>query len=273
MIKDLKRFFFGFEIFTLWPELPKEKKMIDEKNRHITLLFLGEYNVKEIEKYLRGLPKLDLKVALAGYFDKCLFLPKRQPRLVAFSVDFFEKNKHVEKFQNKLVDFFKNKNFEIKQKNNFLPHVTICRNHFDMQKWQESFKPFPLYIKSINLYESLGNSEYKTIWKKDFLKPFDEISHTADIAFIIRGESYKDLLYNSFIALSFKSLDFFSYHKHLLDGHLLDVFSIDDVIINLNEIITKAEIDGKHIPFKAVSFHSDIEKKDDILSWEMIVDV
>jgi SHS2 domain-containing protein len=183
-------------------------------------------------------------------------------------VNFFEKNKIVENFQKELFEFFQKKHFPLKQDNKYLPHVTICRNHFDQKIWEKSFRLLPLYIKSFNLYESLGHSEYNTLWKKDFIRPFEEIKHTADIAFIVKGKTYQDLLYNSFIALSFKSLDFLLYHEVLER-----VDSIDDVIINLNNVITKAEIDGIHIPFKAVSFHSHIEKKDNILLWEMIVDV
>jgi len=149
-----------------------------------------------------------------------------------------------------------------------LPHVTVCRNEFKMDEWEKSFEPFAFYVKSFNLFESLGSSEYKTLWKKEFLKPFDEIEHTADIAFNIRGEDFSGLLYNAFIALSFKERIFLNYYKELKN-----VSNIDDVIINLNELVTKAEIDGIHMPFKAISFHSDIKREDDILSWEMIVDV
>jgi len=268
MTKDIKRLFLGFEIFTHWPELPKEKKMIDEENRHITLLFLGDNSISSIKSYMDNLPQLDLKVGAVGFFEKCLFWPIKHPRLVAYGIDFFENNNLMEKFQKDLVEFFKSKNHQIREKNNFLPHVTICRDHFDVTKWQRNFRPFPLYIKSFNLYESLGHSEYKTLWKKDYIRPFDEIPHTADIAFTIKGESYNELLYNSFIALSFKSFDFFDYYSELRS-----IKNVDDIIIKLNDIITKAEIKGLSMPFKAVSFNSHIEKKDDIFSWEMIVDV
>ncbi len=268
MEKNDKRVFFGFEIEVFWIELPKEKKIISENNRHITLLFLGKNDVNEINKYLNELPSCNFEIGPVGYFNKCLFLPPKHPRLIAYQADFFEKNKFIRDFQKKLFDFFKKKNFLVKQNNNFLPHVTICRNDFDKQVWKNSFKFLPLFIKSFNFYESLGSSEYKTLWKKDFIEPFEEIKHTADIAFIVKGKNYTDLLFNSFIALSFKSLDFLLYYKELKE-----VNSIDDVIINLNDIVTKAEIDGLYIPFKAISFHANIEKKDDILNWEMIVDV
>ena len=77
-----------------------------------------------------------------------------------------------------------------------------------------------------------------------------------------------DLLYNSFTALSFKATDFINYHKMLKKPS-----SIDDIIINLNEIITHCEIDEKTLPFKAVSFHQNLTKKNNLLNWEMIIDV
>jgi len=268
MENNKKKVFFGFEIETFWIDIPKEKKNISEKNRHITLLFLGENDITKINNLLDILPSCNFEIGLVGFFKKCLFLPLKKPKLIAYQVDFFEKNEIVENFQKQLFEFFKKKNFQIKQNNKFLPHVTICRNDFNIEVWKSSFKFLPLYIKSFNFYESLGHGEYNTLWKKDFIKPFEEIKHTADIAFNIKGKTYTDLLYNGFIALCFKSLAFLSYYKELKK-----VDSVDDVIINLNDIVTNAEIDGMHMPFKAISFHANIEKKDEILNWEMIVDV
>ena len=269
MLNEKKRIFFAFEIEAIWQNVPKENKIIEEKNRHITLLFLGENNLLEVEKYLNELPELETKIAPVGFFDKCIFLPEKKPRLVAYSVNFLNKKTNIENFQKKLFDFFQNKNFVLKERLKiFLPHVTICRNNFDLKKFKENFIQTPLYVKSFNLFESLGHSVYKTLWKKSFIEPFLEIEHTADIAFTIRGTTYLELLYNSFIALCFKWINFLNNYEDLDE-----VNSIDDVIINLNELITKAEIKGEHLPFKAVSFHSDIIKKDDILNWEMIVDV
>ncbi|MBN2480072.1 MAG: hypothetical protein JXA94_07575 [Parachlamydiales bacterium] len=269
MNTEKKRLFFAFDICAFWIDFPKENKIIQEQNRHITLLFLGENNIEDVIQYLNEISKLPSIIGPICEFDKLLFLPEKHPRLVAFNVNFLEKEKEMENFQKRLVSFFKEKDFEIKHRDNFKAHITVCRNSFNIENWKNSFRKAPLYIKSFNLFESLGNSEYRSLWNKDFLAPFEEIRHTADIAFIIKGENFLDLLFHAFIALSFNSLDFFKY-KDLL---LKEVKNIDDVIINLNEIITQAEIDGIHLPFKAVSFHSDIFEKDKILNWEMIVDV
>ena len=263
-----KKLFFAFDIEANWLKYPIEKKMIDEKSRHLTLLFLGFINFQNIKTYLIDLPKLDLKIGAVGYFDKLLFLPQNHPRVLSFDVEFLEKKEKIYEFQKQLVSFFKERNFEINQKESFLPHVTICRDSFNSKNWKENFQRSSLYIKGFCLYESIENSIYNILWKKDFLDPFEEIKHTADIAFIVRGENFLDLLIHSFSAISFKDPKLINY-IHLLKNPN----SIDDVIINLNEIVTQAEIDGENISFKAISFHADIVKKDEILYWEMIVDV
>ncbi len=269
MQEDKKRIFFGFEIEANWLKIPEEKKIIQEKNRHITLLFLGEQKFLDIKNCLNEIPLLDLKISPIGFFDKILFLPKKHPRVVAYQANFFDKNQKIQNFQKDLFEFFKKKNFNLKNnRNNFVAHVTICRNEFAIDMWKKNFEPFAFYVKSFNLFESLGSSDYLTLWKKEFIKPFDEIAHTADIAFNIRGENFLQLFQNAFIALSFKEKKVLNYY---LD--IKNIESIDDVIINLNEIVTNAEIDGIHIPFKAISFHSNIKKENKILSWEMIVDV
>ncbi len=267
-MKNEKRLFFAFVVETNWPGFPEEHKLITQENRHLTVLFLGNQDFDRLESLIDKMPKLSDEISVVGQFNKCIFLPQKEPRLVAWQIDFFEKIYLLKEFQKKMFLFFKENGFDIKNKNNFLPHITICRNQFDKQQWEESFKALPLYIKGLHLFESLGNSQYKSVWQKEFIKPFEEIHHTADIAYIVKGKGFDDLLLNAFTALSFKDNQFLNY-KYLLKK----ASSIDDVIINLNELITKAEIEGKHLPFKAVSFHSDIETKDNILHWEMIVDV
>jgi SHS2 domain-containing protein len=99
--------------------------------------------------------------------------------------------------------------------------------------------------------------------------PFEEKEHTADIAFIIRGENFNELYHNAQIALCFYHNKIFPY----LQLNQKEKTNIDEVIISLNEIITiiDREIGS---PFKAVSFHSNITtSKQNLLQWEMIVDV
>lgn len=50
-----------------------------------------------------------------------------------------------------------------------------------------------------------------------------------------------------------------------------EVGSLEEVIMKLNEIVTHGDREIG-TPFKAVSFHGDV-KEEEILTWEMIVDV
>jgi hypothetical protein len=99
------------------------------------------------------------------------------------------------------------------------------------------------------------------------LPPFEEKEHTADLAFIVRGQTPQELHRNAQLALSFKFpmlLPFFS--KNLQT-------TLDGIIIALNEMVGSADA-ACGSPLKAISFHGQIkEDAYQILHWEMIVDV
>jgi RNA 2',3'-cyclic 3'-phosphodiesterase len=109
--------------------------------------------------------------------------------------------------------------------------------------------------------------EYQSLWEIPLLSPFEEFEHTADIAFLVRGTTPQELHRNAQLALAFKFpkiLPFFS--KRLQD-------TLDEIIIALNEMVGKADAECG-CPFKAVSFHGQIKaEEENLLHWEMIVDV
>ena len=261
------RFFFGFGLDTLWPEKLPFSKVIDEKNRHLTLVFLGEKTFEEIDNIKKELPFPEFETAPVAEFDKCLFLPEKKPRLVAWHVNFLEKQKQIIDFQRKLLKTLKEKGFCSNHREEFLAHVTICRDFFDKEIWEKEFQKLPVIIKNFSLYESLGSSKYRVIWQKDFLLPFVEIEHTADIAFRVRGRNIEELKLHSFIALCFKFRPVILFHKYLRE-----VNTIEELIMLLNEILTKVDIERGSI-FKAVSFNTKIIEKNAMLEWEMIIDV
>ena len=59
--------------------------------------------------------------------------------------------------------------------------------HLIKQEWLDHFTPLPFFVKAIHLYQSLGNLQYQSLWESPLLSPFEELEHTADIAFLIRG--------------------------------------------------------------------------------------
>ncbi|NGX56578.1 MAG: RNA 2',3'-cyclic phosphodiesterase [Candidatus Anoxychlamydiales bacterium] len=268
MEKNTRKLFFAFEIETIWIDNFKNASVVDKKNRHLTLLFLGENDLNEIKKQLDLMPKLNLLLGSCGYFDKPFFLPKNNSRVAAYNAIFLEDNAKIENYQKNLYSFFLKEEFNLKNEKDFLPHITILRKDFEKKEFEKQFKQTPFYLKSFNLYESLFHSNYKALWKMDYLAPFIELKHTADIAFEVRGKDFDSLLLHSFIALCFKEFKLLKYKKNLKK-----VSSIDDIIIDLNEILTLMEIDGYQASFKAISFNQKNWVKDNIIYWEMVIDV
>ncbi len=90
---------------------------------------------------------------------------------------------------------------KVETHHDFNPHITIARAPFEKEAWKKEFSPLPLILTDLHLYESKGNLEYVSLWKHSLQTPFEEIEHTADIAYHVYGESFAQL---------------FSMHKWLL---------------------------------------------------------
>lgn len=98
-------------------------------------------------------------------------------------------------------------------------------------------------------------------------QPFEEIEHTADIAFIVRGQSMQEIGAHAQQALCEKFPELTVYKQPFSDN-----ITLDDIIIGLNEMITRADI-AEGCGLKAISFHGDVHRENEILTWEMILDV
>lgn len=236
------RLFFGMEIVSPWPEHLPDGRIIETENRHLTLAFLGETNTPDLDSF----PKPSFSTGIGGIFNEPIFLKN----VVAW---------HVNWFGDEVVEYQKTvaKHFHLSEK--FLSHVTMSRKPYNVEDWKKSFQPLPMYAKNIHLYESLGYSKYKVLWTHPILPPFEDIEHTADLAFLVRREHYL----NAQLALAF--------HFPLLLRYYDDrkIESLDEIVSALNLLIARA--DGEiGCPFKAVSFHGTDEDKDE---WEMVVDV
>lgn len=261
-----QRLFFAMNLQAPWPTVWPKGRLLQEKDRHTTLAFLESARYEEIEKLLPMFPALPFKVAPCGRFDECLLLPEQEPHVVAWHIEWFEKS--VFAFQNTLVTWLKEHGCSISS-TPYLPHVTLCRGPFDEAAWKESFQPLPCYAEAIHLFESLGHSTYRSLWSLPLAPPFEEIEHVADIAFYIYGTDVYQLYRNAGLALSFKCPFFLTYV-----GERREVQTIEDIVIALNEAVSDTDrLFG--CPFKAVSFHGEIERLDskNLLRWEMIVDV
>ncbi len=260
-----KRLFFGLEIKAPWPKNWGSGRILLEKDRHLTLAFLGAVESKELLQTLSSPPLPSFRFAPIGVFDRCLFLPKRFPRVVAWHTQFFEGEELLTEYHEILSGWLCDIGIVI-EKRSFLPHVTIARSPLQLEFWKESFQKLPFFCNALHLYESLDCSQYRTRWSHFFTLPFEEILHTADIAFIVRGNTIADINLHAEFALAFTYPELLPYLQKS------DAKSLDEVIISLNELVLRVDSEIG-CPFKAVSFHGDIIAKEDVLTWEMIVDV
>lgn len=249
---DKRRLFLGLEVHAPWPKLPPSGRIIDENSRHVTLAFLG---MQSLSKTIEQLPAISVpEIGPVGLFTKCLFLPHRHPRVVAWQIDW-------------LSDFTTEKMAIPTLEREFLDHVTLCRSPFIAKQWHDSFTRLPLVATALHLYESTGSLHYVPRKSWHFTLPFEEIEHTADIAFVIRGKTLSELFVHAEGALC--------YHFPELTPYFFAqacLTSLEEVISLLNERIAIADSEIGS-PLKAVSLHTHLTAHHNILEWEMIVDV
>lgn len=268
MEEEIKRLFFGFEVSAPWPSEFPDGRILAENCRHMTIAFLGQTSYEKLVELLSAFPLPPFQIGQVGHFDRTLFLPERHPRVVAWHMKFLNHNLELENYSKQIMLWLKKHNFPAEERNHFLPHLTIGRAPFEIKTWKNFFVKIPFMTLNLHLYESLGRLEYRSCWQHNIRAPFEEIDHTADIAFRIRGDSIQDLYRNAFTALVFKFPALLAYSPMIKD-----ISEFDEIIVQLNEIIAQADME-KGCPFKAVSYHGNLQKENDkTLAWDMIVDV
>ena len=263
---DQKRLFFGVEVHAPWPDELPDSRTLKATHRHLTLAFLGESSYQKIKGLIPRLPRPQFSVGPVGIFDSCLFLPRRDPKVVTWHVEPFGEGDPIALYQEQLSTFLDEEGYALDHRE-FLKHVTLGRSPFLAKEWKRAFEPLPLYFQNLHLYESHSGLSYEPIWTLDLLPPFEEIEHVADIAFRIYGESIQQLFWNAQIALAFECPELL---PHLIPQQ--QVKTLEEIIIQLNDIVRRADQE-MGTPFKAVSFHGSVQKRGRALTWEMIVDV
>lgn len=268
MVPETKRLFFGLEVQAPWPEKLPVGRILDPEHRHLTLAFMGNIDWTRLEKSLKDIPLPPFSIGLVGCFDKPLLFPPRHPHVFAWHVEWWDDASLINTYQKTLSDWLKGLEFHLQEHQEFQPHVTICRSPFDPHHWKKQFIPLPMMVTGLHLYESIGGLRYQPIWSRPFHKPFQEIDHTADIAFIVKGKDLNQIHKHALAALAFHSPVFTDFVPNKYTP-----VSLDDIIMSLNRILTQIDQENGS-PFKAVSYHGDIvEDEQGILTWEMIVDV
>ncbi len=269
MAEEIKRLFFGLEIQAPWPEELPHGRLLLPSERHLTLAFLGNVPFSPLkEKLNQNELHIPFSLGFAGFFDSVLFLSPRNPNVVAWGVHWITDTTPLIAFQKEIVRWLRSIGYSVDHPNReWLPHATICRRPFDRRGWEKQFTVLPFIITAIHLYESVGQLRYIPLWSHPMKPPFEEIEHTADIAFNIHGKTLQDIYKHALTALAFKHPPLLKYFSNE------EIKNLDDIIIGLNNVISKADQESG-CPFKAVSFHGEIQQNaDHTLTWEMIVDV
>lgn len=262
------RLFIGMDVIAPWPETLPEGRILKESERHFTLAFLGNAELSKTIEILKNFPVPGFRVGIGAIFDEPIFLPIRFPQTAGWHIQLLEQEGPFNDFQKRLLDFLEKNDFHIRKHENesFNRHITLARRPFAMSEWMRHFVPRPLFLKNIHLYESVGNLHYESRWTYEILPPFESIEHTADMAFLIRGETMEQLLIHASLALAFEHLPFIRYFA------FQKPIQFEDLVLQLNQLIARLDAE-EGCPYKAVSFHGEVTRKNDYLEWEMIVDV
>ncbi len=260
----MTRLFVGAKVCALWPKFELQGHYLPEDTRHATLAFLGKADANKLVEELSLLPALSFSVGLGGTFDRALLLPEQDARVVCWHVAW--QNQELTQFQSQLSHYLETKGYALDSRP-WLSHVSVCRSPVHPQQWVDAFYPLACFVDSIHLYESLGHGQYRSLWSRAFHLPFQEIEHTADLAFHIFGENLDRIYENAFLALAFQEPQLcMHWTPHKAIG------SLDDVVILLNDAICRLD-QTTGSPFKAVSFHGQVELFQCGFKWEMIVDI
>jgi len=235
--------------------------------RHMTLAFLGSAAPSRVLDAITLFPQPPFALGPVGIFDSCLPLPPRQPRLIAWHVDFLQRSDLLASFHRLLVVWLERHGLISAHADRFCPHVTLCRRPKQLADWEQAFTPLPLFIRAITLFSSLGASQYQPLWSYPLIAPFEELDHTADIAFCVRATTLQELYQHAQFGLAFS----FPPLLHYLDREG-QPDTLEAIVSALNARIAIADQEVG-CPYKAVSYHGDVYERNGLLEWEMIVDV
>lgn len=262
--------FFGFEVTAPWlPETP-EGRLIDPAHRHLTFLFLGKVEVEELVDQLSQQPPFPLLRSPIGIFDDLLFLPKQRPRVVALSFQqrLSTGEEAIGSFREEWMEWLHHLGYALSDTHlSFLPHVTLARAPFHPKEWKKWFIPSAAFFPAFHLYRSLGHLAYETLWTHPLPLPFEELSHEADLAYLVRGRTWEEVAQHALLALTFRERALLSYWDSLPA-----LSSWEEVVQELNRRIYRADAE-EGIDLKAVSYHGKPKVTPEGIAWEMVVDV
>jgi len=256
-----KRLFIGLSVEAPWPHSYPKGRMLEENGRHITLAFLGNVKMPDFKTF----PKPPFQLGGAALASSVVFLPKLKPRVVAYQIDWISGKEEMIAYRQELYRWLEPQGYSLDQRP-FHPHLTIARSPFVEKDWETHFHPLPLIVTGIHLYESIGNLRYPTLFSIPLIPIFEEFEHTADIAFHIRGRNFRELYAHATLAMSFDFSPFLQYQKEVSPS------TLEEVVQLLNQMVSSCDRDHG-CPFKAVSYHGNVQEEENWMTWEMVVDV
>ncbi len=265
MHDDDRRLFFGLEVQSPWPSILPEGRVLGEGHRHLTLAFLGNTFYPTLRDQLPLLPAPVFHIGPVGVFNTCLFLPEKDPRVVAWHVQWLG-DRAVETYQDVLTAWLSENGYGLESRP-FLPHVTMARPPFSQEDWKASFSPLPLYLSALHLYESVGPMRYEPVWSLPFSRPFEPLQGEGG-RFLIRGTYIAQLQTHAEIALAFACpalAALLPLHDHPT--------SVEEVVAHLNRLL-KIAAQEVALPFRSVLSEGRLRKGDNgSLEWEMILEM
>lgn len=106
--------------------LPWEKlKIVQPEQIHLTLKFLGDFNIEKIPDLLNSLNKINLGIEdMEIYIDQTQIFNPRQPKVLALSI---KNNSELQKLYNKIEQVLFDDGLAHKEIRRFSAHLTLAR--------------------------------------------------------------------------------------------------------------------------------------------------
>jgi 2'-5' RNA ligase len=267
MKKKVKRLFFAFKVEAPFYEKIYPARHLDKEDIHVTIVFIGNWPIEKYQEIKKNIPLSPFSFAPSAIGDKLLLLPFDNPSCMTMHLTLRdEEKKKLEDFRCILINYIASFDIQIELRP-LLLHTTLARKPFDASIWLKHFKKVPILLTKFCLYESVGQLKYNILWEQNLMRPFEEVDHTAGIAFAIYGHCIQDLYINAQMALSFLNPDFTQFINYK------KIDSLEKIIHELNKTISLVNIEQR-CPIKAISMHGNIEKTEkNLLKWLMIADI
>lgn len=147
-------------------------RVVDLKNQHLTLLFIGDYKGVFLQNVVKVLEGLELTLPSILIPVEIVLLPPGKYTNVAVSI---EKDHRLIEARRTIEEKLRENNIKVRDRYSFIPHVTIARRRKPLnsrslnnilllyRKMQESLPRF-IVVRDVFLYETTREG-YKKILK------------------------------------------------------------------------------------------------------------